>query len=150
MPTSYACLYYHIVFSTRDRLPLITPEIRPRLHEYLGGIVRTRQGALVAAGGTADHVHLLVSLSKTRTIAADVQAMKASSSGWLHASVPRLAQFAWQEGYGAFSISYSGLPRVKAYLAQQEEHHRTVSFQEELVAFLQQHQVRYDERYLWD
>ena len=92
MPTSYACLYYHIVFSTKDRLPLITPDLRPRLHEYLGGIVRTRQGTLIAAGGTADHVHLLVSLSKTRAIAADVQAMKASSSGWLHANLPRLAQ----------------------------------------------------------
>ena len=150
MPTSFACLYYHIVFSTKDRQPLLAPDIRPRAYDYIGGIMRTEQGVLIAAGGAEDHVHLLVSLYKTHAISDDLRQIKAGSSGWIKDAYPHLRAFAWQEGYGAFSVSYGGLPRVKAYLAQQEEHHRKVTFKEEFISFLEQHQVVYDKRYLWD
>ncbi len=150
MPQSFACLNYHIVFSTKDRMPWITPNHQQRLFDYLGGIIRSEKGILLAANGMPDHAHILTSIHRTVAVADAVRVIKAKTSGWMHTTFPELRQFAWQEGYGAFTISHKGVPRVKAYLANQEEHLRTVSFKDEFIAFLQEHEIAYDEQYLWD
>ncbi len=150
MPQSFASLHHHLVFSTKNRDPLITDEVQPRLYEYIGGILRAHGCALMAAGGMPDHVHLLVSLDKQLSIAETLRIVKANSSFWVHEGFPVLSAFAWQAGYGAFAVSYSHLDRVRGYLGRQAEHHRGVSFQEEFLAFLKRHEIAYDERYLWD
>jgi putative transposase len=150
VPQSFAALYCHIIFSTRNREPLIPRELQPHLFAYMGGALRDEGSLLLDAGGTPDHVHLLVSLTRESTVAEVVRLIKANSSGWVHKTFPTLQGFAWQAGYGAFSVSASALPAVKRYLATQEEHHRKRTFQEEFVAFLKRHGVEYDERYLWD
>jgi len=150
MPQSYASLHYHLVFSTKHREPMITPDLQPRLYEYLGGILRGHQSVLLAAGGMPDHVHLLVGMSKELAVAKALQLIKANSSKWVHETFPEHQSFAWQAGYGAFTVSYSNLGRVKAYIAQQPEHHRVRTFQDEFLAFLKRHGIEYDERYVWD
>ena len=150
MPQSFACLYYHLVFSTKERMPLITANLCPRLQDYIGGILRMQNGLLLTAGGASDHQHLLIQGSKNITIPDTVRDIKSNSSRWIHETFPELSQFAWQEGYGAFTISYPGLRRVKGYLTRQEAHHRTVTFQEEFLTFLKLHGQSYDARYVWD
>src|SRR5262249_19659636 len=124
--------------------------LQPRLYEYFGGILRNHNGVLLAAGGIPDHVHLLVGLHRETCVAEAVRLIKANSSKWIHESYTDLAHFAWQTGYGAFTVSYSHLDRVKAYLARQEEHHRLQSFKDEFLAFLDRHHIPYDEKYIWD
>ena len=150
MPQSYAALYCHIIFSTKHREPLISRELQPRLFAYIGGILRDEGNALLDAGGMPDHVHLLASLNRQTSAAELVRLVKANSSGWVHKTFPELSGFAWQNGYGAFSVSASNLPAVKRYLAGQEEHHRTRTFQAEFIEFLKKHGIEYDERYLWE
>jgi len=150
MPQSFACLNCHIIFSTKNRTPLIAPELAPRLYDYFGGIMKGQACALLTAGGMPDHVHLLVSLSREVSMADAVRVLKANSSKWIHETVSNLRQFAWQNGYAAFSVSYSNLGQVKQYLANQGEHHRVATFQEEFLAFLKRHNIQYDERYVWD
>ena len=149
MPNSYTCLRYHLIFGTNDRKPQIDPSIRNRLHEYLGGIIRDEKGRLIAAGGMPDHVHLLVSTHPQTALSDLLRQVKASSSRWIHQTFAHLAGFAWQDGYGAFTVSHSNLTAVERYIAEQELHHRRVSFQEEFVEFLRRHEVAYDERYIW-
>lgn len=148
MPQSYAALFFHLIFSTKDRQPLLGPDWRPRLHEYLGGILRNRAACLLAAGGMPDHAHLLVSLSREALMADTLRDIKAISSKWVHEEIGQ-AEFAWQAGYGAFTVSYSAVEAVRHYIVTQEEHHRRMSFQEEFIAFLRRHDIAYDERYLW-
>jgi putative transposase len=150
MPQSFASLHVHIVFSTKHREPTLAPDIRPRLHQVIGGILRDNDCRLIAAGGTADHIHLLASLSRTITVADVVRAVKANSSNWIHREFPALCDFQWQNGYGAFAVSYSGIDAVKAYLANQEFHHATKSFQDEFRELLTRHGIEWDERYVWD
>ena len=150
MPSSFLCLHYHLIFSTKQRKPQVVPEIAPRLYDYIGGIVRAAGGVLLAAGGMPDHVHLLVRLKATRAVADVLRDIKAGSSGWVHETFPERTDFAWQTGYAAFAVSVSGLGAVKEYIARQEEHHGETTFEEEFVAFLQKHGIEYDERYLWD
>ena len=150
MPQSFACLHHHLIFSTKNRAPLITADLQPRLFEYIGGILRSQGSSLVGAGGMPDHVHLLVSLDRQVSIAETLRVVKANSSRWVHETFPALSGFAWQAGYGAFAVSYSHLERVKAYLSRQAEHHRLVTFQEEFIAFLVRHGIEYDERHIWD
>ena len=150
MPQSFTSLHVHVVFSTKNRAPLITPDLQPRLYEYLGGILRSQGCRLLAAGGTPDHVHLLVSLSKQMSVSEAVRLIKSNASKWVHETFPERRDFAWQAGYGAFTVSFSNLERVKHYLAHQAEHHRTRTFQEEFVALLRRHRIEFDERYLWD
>lgn len=150
MPQSFACLHHHLIFSTKNRAPLITADLQPRLFDYVGGILRSEGCALAAAGGMPDHVHLLVSLDRKMSVSDTLRIVKANSSRWVHESCPALSGFAWQVGYGAFAVSYSHLDRVKAYLSQQAEHHREMTFQEEFIAYMQRHEIEYDERYLWD
>ena len=150
MPQSFGSLYFHLVFSTKNRQPLIDAELQTRLYEYIGGILRAEKSVLLAAGGMPDHVHLLVSLSRELSIAEAVRLVKANSSKWIHATFAERQQFTWQAGYGAFSVSFSNLPDVKNYLARQAEHHRVRTFQDELREFLRRHELEWDERYVWD
>ena len=150
MGDAYTSCHIHYVFSTKDRRPHIVPEYCDRLWAYLGGIAREHGMCAVTVGGTADHAHLLIQLPSTLSIAKGVQLLKAGSSKWVHDTFPAMRQFAWQAGYGAFSLSTSSLPNAVAYIAQQEEHHRKHTFQEEFLAFLHRYKVEYDERYIWE
>jgi putative transposase len=148
MPSTHLSLHFHIVFSTKNRQPFIADDWRGRLHEYLGGLVRAADGIPEAIGGTNDHVHLLVGMRATHALASFVQDIKQTSSRWIHETIG-VKNFAWQPGYGAFTVSVSNCDAVRIYVADQAEHHRIKSFQEEYVAFLQKHHVEYDEKYLW-
>jgi REP element-mobilizing transposase RayT len=150
MPQSFASLHYHIVFSTKNREHFLDCALQPRLYEYVGGTLRQHNGVLLAAGGMPDHIHLLVGLHREMSVADAVKLVKANSSKWIHESFPDRAAFAWQTGYGAFTVSYSNMEQVKRYIGGQEEHHRTRTFKEEFIAFLRRHNIEYDERYLWD
>jgi REP element-mobilizing transposase RayT len=123
MPSTHLALHVHVVFSTKDRMPLITPEWRGRLHAFLGGVVKNLEATPEAVGGVADHVHLLVGLRATHALAEVIRSVKAVSSKWVHEEIG-LKKFAWQEGYGAFSVSPSQCEAVRQYIAGQEEHHR--------------------------
>jgi putative transposase len=149
MAHTFTNLLTHVIFSTKDRLPLVTPGIKTRLHAYMGGIVRSIDGIALAIDGPADHVHLLIKTPATVAMADVVRVVKANSSRWVHETFPSAA-FAWQTGYGAFSVSCSNVEAVTEYIGGQEDHHQTVSFQEEFVAFLRRHGIEYDERFIWE
>jgi REP element-mobilizing transposase RayT len=140
-------LLYHIVFSTKKREPWIDPAWRDELHAFIGGIVRNRKGELIVAGGIPDHIHLLVRLAADRSVSDIVRDIKSNSSGWLHDR--GVMPFAWQDGYGAFTLSPSAVPVVTRYIENQVEHHARESFDDEFLAMLLEHGVEYDEKYLW-
>lgn len=148
MPQSHTRLLYHVVFATKNREPLIADAWAADLYEYIGGIVRERRGDLIAAGGIADHVHLLVRLHAERAVSDVVRDIKAVSSGWRHDRGD--AAFWWQNGYGAFTVSPSRVGPVTRYIAGQAEHHRKESFRDEYVGLLRGHGIEFDERYLWE
>lgn len=150
VPQSLISLNVHVVFSTKHREPFIDRDLAPRLYAYVGGIVRNTGSVLLAVGGIEDHVHLLVSLGRRVCIADLVRDVKSNSSGWVHETFPDRSAFAWQSGYGAFGTSLSLLDRVRAYIADQEEHHKRESFQDEFRTFLTRHGLEWDERYVWD
>jgi putative transposase len=141
---------FHCVWSTKDRRPVLTPEIQARLWPYLGGIARANKMKALAIGGVADHVHALVSIPAAVSLSKAVQLLKGNSSKWLHEEFRELWSFSWQEGYGAFSIAVSGVADTVAYINSQPEHHRQKSFQEEFIAFLKKHGIEYDEAELWN
>jgi putative transposase len=147
MPSTYLSLHYHVVFSTKNREPLIQSSWRPRLHEYLGGTVEGLDAKTEIVGGTGDHVHLLVRLRATHCLADFMRELKKASSIWVHDEL-KLPAFAWQEGYAAFTVSASSCAAVCEYIARREEHHRKRSFREELIALLEKTEIVYDERYL--
>jgi len=147
---SYVSSYFHCVFSTKERRPLITPSLRERLWPFLGGIARQNQMKAVEIGGVADHVHILLSLPATFSVAKAMQLIKGGSTKWVHETFPEHHLFAWQEKYGAFSASVSQLDKIAQYIQGQEEHHRKMTFQEEFLAFLEKHDIEYDGRYLWE
>ncbi|HET9136892.1 MAG TPA: IS200/IS605 family transposase [Candidatus Kapabacteria bacterium] len=150
MPQSYAALYYHIVFRTKDKFTLLPEPIFTRLGEYLGGILRNLDGTLLAYGGMPDHIHLLVSLGREMSLAATMKSIKGYSSKWIHETFPEYQKFAWQSGYGAFTVSPSVLPKVKQYIATQAEHHRHRTYREELLLFLKEYGIEYDEKWISD
>jgi REP element-mobilizing transposase RayT len=147
---SYVASYFHCVFSTKERRPLIAPVLQERLWPYLGGIAKQNNFKALEIGGVADHVHLLLSLPPTMPPAKAMQLIKGGSSKWVHETFPEHRLFAWQEKYGAFSVSVSSLDMVRGYIKDQPKHHGKVSFQEEFIALLKKHQISYEERYLWD
>ncbi|HEU5070483.1 MAG TPA: IS200/IS605 family transposase [Verrucomicrobiae bacterium] len=147
---SYVSSYHHCVFSTKGRRPLITAALQERLWPFLGGIARQNKMKAIEIGGVADHVHILLSIPATMAIAKALQLIKGGSSKWVHETFPEHREFAWQEKYGAFSVSESRVESVVEYIRGQEEHHRKTTFQEEFVALLKRHRIEYDERYLWD
>src|SRR5256885_161101 len=144
---SYTNLLYHIVFATKERAPLITDELRADFHAYLGGTMRGLEGIALEVGGVEDHVHILAKIKPTIAVAEFIKQLKADSSGW--ANKKSRGRFAWQTRYGAFSVSESQVEKVRAYVRNQAEHHRRVSFAEEFKALLKAHHVEFDERYLW-
>jgi REP element-mobilizing transposase RayT len=146
MSSSYCNLLYHIVFSTKDREPWMTATIRPRIHQYLGGAIRKEYGIALTVNGTADHVHILAKLRQDKALSKLVGELKANSSGWISRTLDDCVGFAWQEGYGAFTVSESQVPKVRRYIERQEEHHRVVSFLEELKVMLKAHGLPFDER----
>jgi REP element-mobilizing transposase RayT len=146
---SYVSSYFHCIFSTKERHPLITPQLRERLWPFLGGIARQNKMKAIEIGGVEDHVHLLLSLPSTMPVAKAVQLIKGGSSKWIHETFPEKRLFSWQEEYGAFSVSVSQLKKTIEYIKGQAEHHRKMTFQEELLALLNKHRIEYDERYLW-
>ncbi len=148
MPSTHTSLHYHLVFSTKERAPIIHPDIRDRVHAYLGGVIRGIGGTPLEVGGVADHVHLVIGLKPTHVLADVMRALKGDSSKWIHAEL-RVRDFAWQEGYGAFTVSKSGVERVREYVRNQEEHHRKRTFREEYLDLLEKMEIEYDERYLW-
>jgi REP element-mobilizing transposase RayT len=150
MPQSLNSVIVHIVFSTKDRLPIITEEWLSPLHGYLATVARNMGCPCCRVGGVADHVHLAVNLSRTVTIAGLVEPLKTSSSKWLKSQSPRLCDFAWQRGYGAFSIGRRDVDSLISYIDRQAEHHRTKTFQEEYLEMLEEFGIEYDLRYLWD
>jgi REP element-mobilizing transposase RayT len=147
---SYISSWFHCVFSTKERRPLITPPLRERLWPFLGGIARQNRMKAIEIGGTLDHVHILLSLPATLSIAQALQLLKGASSRWVHETFPEHRRFRWQEKYGAFSVSVSQLDKAIRYIQGQEQHHRRKTFQEEFLALLKRHRIEYDERYLWD
>jgi REP-associated tyrosine transposase len=148
MANTYTDLHYHIVFSTRNREAWMSQSIEERVWEYLGGIARNHHIGPVKIGGIKDHIHLVVSILPTLSISKAVQLVKGGSSVWFHETFRRSA-FAWQDGYGAFTVSRSQLLDVIRYVDTQREHHRWQTFQEEYRALLDRHGIDYDERYLW-
>ena len=141
MSNSYTSQLIHCVFGTKERQRLITPELQTRLFPYLGGIARENKMKLLAAGGIEDHVHLLLSLSKTLGIAKAMQLLKGGSSKWIHDNFPEHRRFEWQKGYGAFSISMGDEKRTLDYINNQEFHHRKRDFKTEFLHFLQRNEV---------
>jgi putative transposase len=148
MSSTHVSLFYQLVFSTKNRTRSILDPWRDRLHAYLGGIVRSMEGMALEVGGTQDHIHMLVSLAATHTIAAVLKGVKSSSSQWVHRDVGS-RRFGWQDGYGAFSVSRSEVEAVRKYIRNQGEHHRHVTFQEEYVNMLREEGIEFDSRYLW-
>jgi putative transposase len=137
----------HLIFSTKPRQPLVAPDIRSDLFAYLGGIVRETGGTALIVNGACDHVHMLIRIRPSHPIAEIARIVKTNSSAWIHQKGHK--EFAWQAGYGVFSVSESNIPAVTRYIATQDEHHKKRSFQEEFVAFLKKNNVAYDERYIW-
>jgi|SRR6185436_17494334 len=147
MGDSYTNLLYHIVFSTNDRRPLITPDYEVRLYDYIGGTIRELGGISLALNGTEDHLHLLAKLRPDRALSDVLRKLKANASGWMHRVFPRLEDFKWQRGYGAFTVSQSNVREVSAYIARQKQHHQKISFRDEFVRFLIANEIEFDERY---
>jgi REP element-mobilizing transposase RayT len=139
-----------MVFSTKHRVGLIQPEIEDELYGYIGGIVRNNDGKLLKAGGTSNHIHLLVSMSKNHLVPELIGSVKRDSSKWIKTKGGILSKFAWQDGYSAFSLGYSQIPTVEKYIAGQKEHHRKRLFEDEMRGFYRKYDVKYDERYVWD
>jgi putative transposase len=149
MPQSYVNLLYHIIFSTKDRKPLLTAAHQPRLYEYIGGTIRRQGGIALEINGVTDHVHVLAKLRQDKALSDVIRDLKAGASGWLHEVFPELRQFAWQNGYGAFTVSATEVASVRRYIANQQAHHQRQSFEDEFVQLLRLHEVEFDQRYLW-
>jgi putative transposase len=150
MAQTFVSLMVHVIFSTKNREPFISPEVEPELFAYIGGILKNHESRLLNAGGTSDHVHLLISQSKNIALSTLLKEVKKSSSFWLKTKGNKFRNFHWQDGYGGFSIGQSNLSDLNEYIANQREHHRRRSFQEELIQFLKAYGIEYDERYLWN
>jgi REP element-mobilizing transposase RayT len=150
MPQSLTKLYAHLIFSTKDREPLLGDAIRPRVLAYLATVIRDLKSPWVVAGGMADHVHILFDMGKMHAPVEFVERTKRESSKFVKTLGSQYKGFYWQRGYGMFSVSPSNRDEVEAYVRNQEEHHRVKSFQEEFRAFLNRSGVEYDEQYVWD
>jgi putative transposase len=150
MPQSYTQLYYHMVFSTKDRHPWIVAEVQERLYPFMAGGVKAEGGHAIIINGTEDHIHIFAKLRQDKALSDVLRNLKADSSGWIHKQFPELGAFAWQKGYGAFTVSKSQEPRVKRYVEKQKEHHKRLKFQEEFIGLLDAHDIEYDPKYLWE
>ena len=150
MPQSLSSILIHLVFSTKNREPFITPAVEPELHPYMAKIFRELKSPSLAIDGTADHVHFLFSLGRVIRVADLVEEVKTGSSKWIKRKGREFRNFHWQAGYGAFSIGESNVEALKRYIRGQKKHHGRVTFQDEYRQFLKRYQIKYDERYVWD
>lgn len=150
MPQSLVNQMLHCVFSTKERCKIITPELSERLYPYFGGIARENKIKLLAVGGMPDHIHLLISIPSTISVAKAMQLLKGSSSKWIRETFPEHRLFEWQRGYGAFSIGVSDFERTLRYIKNQAKHHKHRNFEEEYLAFVRKNGLEYDERYVFD
>ena len=150
MPQSLAQILVHLVFSTKNRVPLLGDDIRDELHAYIGGIIENHKGTLLKSGSVTDHIHLLIAHPRTCAPSELVQEIKTGSSKWLKTKAAPYAEFHWQAGYGIFSISPTHRPALERYIANQAEHHRIVTFQDEYRRLLEKYEIPFDERYVWD
>lgn len=149
MASTLTKILLHITMSTRNREPLIAPDAETSLYAYIGGICRRMDSPLLAMGGTADHVHMLVSMAKTISLSDLMLNIKRDSSKWIKTNGPALASFRWQDGYFAFSIGESGVTALRTYITHQKEHHKAADFKDEVRAFLARYGIEWDERYIW-
>lgn len=150
MPQSLSRIILHIIFGTKDRRPLIYKEISDEIYAYLATICKSLKSHPIKIGGAPDHIHIAATLPRTITVSDLLEEIKKSSSKWFKGKDDRLKDFAWQAGYGAFSVSESQLNNLISYIERQEEHHRCKTFKEEYLGLLNKYCVEYDERYLWD
>ena len=150
MPQSLAKIYLHLIFSTKSRAPVINDRIRDPVHRYMATVLKNLGCHANLINSVEDHVHLLFELGRTVAVSKVVEDAKKSSSKWIKTQSTGVGDFAWQNGYGVFSVSHSNVEAVREYIATQREHHRKCTFQEELRALLEKHGVDYDERYIWD
>lgn len=146
MPSAYTQNFYHTVFSTKQRVELITPDLETRLYAFIGGIVRDLRCTLLAVNGMPDHVHLLIRYRADLSHSDMLQQIKGRASKWINETFPRIGRFAWQDGYGGFTVSKSVVPEVEAYIARQKEHHRRQDFKSEYLGLLRRHGIEFDER----
>ncbi len=149
MPKSYTNLIYHIVFSTKDRLPTITPDRQERLYEYIGGTIRGLGGISLGINGVEDHVHVLAKLRPDKALSDVLPDLKSNSSGWMHDVFPDASEFRWQNGYGAFTVSASQIEVVRRYIVNQKLHHARRTFRDEFIDLLRKNEIEFDEKYLW-
>ena len=150
MSQSLARLHIHLVFSTKNREPCITDTVRSELHAYMAVVLQNLGATPVLINSVEDHIHLLFDLGRTTSVSKAVEDVKKSSSKWIKTQGAKFAGFAWQGGYGAFAVSESNVEAVRQYIANQREHHRKKTFQEEFRQFLERHRIPFDERYVWD
>ena len=150
MPQSLAKVILHIVFSTKNRQPVIVAEMRDDLASYIAGTLKELDSPPIEVRCVADHVHILCHLSKSRSISGVLKEVKQSSSTWVKEKWPKMQDFYWQRGYVVSSVSRSNIEAVRSYIDHQEEHHRKRTFKEEFLEFLKRHEIPYDERYVWD
>ncbi|AIE85508.1 transposase [Fimbriimonas ginsengisoli] len=150
MPQSLANVLVHAVFSTKDRRPVLTSDVQEELFPYLIAVLRNDGSPSIQVGGYLDHIHVLFQLSRTKTLASTIGNVKTSSSSWLKTKRPYLRDFAWQSGYAAFSVDPVHCGGVVSYIQNQEAHHRTLSFQEEMRKFFAESGIEFDEKYVWD
>jgi putative transposase len=150
MPQSLARLCIHLVFSTKNRAPILHDYIRSDLHAYMATTLKNLDCPALIINSVDDHAHVFLSLGRTIPVSQVVENLKKSSSKWIKTQGEEFSDFSWQAGYGAFSVSESNVPAVREYIESQAEHHRTVSFQDEYRAFLNKHGIHFDERYVWD
>jgi len=149
MANTYSALFYHLVFSTKNRTAFIRPEIETRVWAYIGGIAREQKMTAIQIGGVDDHIHALIMAPPTLAPFEIAKYLKRDLSKWIHETFADLQDFGWQDGYGAFTVSKSNVPAVVSYIQNQRAHHQGQTFQDEYREFLNKHGVDYDERYVW-
>jgi putative transposase len=149
MANTFSSLHYHIVFSTKDREPWLNEDMESRVWAFIGGIARENGFKALQIGGRPDHIHVLIGLPPSASVSKAVQLIKGGSSKWIKDQLPNKKRFAWQDGYGAFTVSKSTIGELTDYIRSQKEHHRVKTFQEEYIAFLKRHEIEYDQRYVW-
>ena len=150
MPQSLAQILVHLIFSTKNREPILSDDIRPELHPYMATILGGMDSPSILINSVADHAHVLFHLSKNHPLCNVIEVVKKDSSKWIKTKGKAYRNFHWQNGYRAFSVSQSNVDEVIKYIEDQKEHHRKRTFQEEFRAFLKKYQMPYDERYVWD
>lgn len=149
MPNTYTNIFFHVIFSVKERRPLLSPNLQYKLYPYVGGIAKKNKFQTISIGGTDNHIHILLSLRPDITISKAVQLIKGGSSKWIHNNFLDLKIFSWQEGYGAFTVSTSQIDNVKRYITNQEQHHKKIDFKQEYRELLKINNIDFDEEYLF-